>query len=316
MSRFAALKSEDEEKEDENFSGPLEKLAPQYSFSEIISFYNDSPKNPDLIRENFRNKFYEDIFVESPIPPECNSFTPPKSEINSPLFLSPQKLNQRQNQQQNNKKGQKANQKQHQSQNANQQNQRKNQHQNTSTVSITLNQQQQKDAPQWNKHQNKTPTITIGNTKQDISKENEIKIDFVQKQSNLQPIHIQQTETPKIWKDNINESIMWYYKDPFDNILGPFPSDKMREWLEFRFIDKTLLIRQANIQGKFQSISSTFPDISNAFRNLNYRPSDINFNSSQGVNTDFQNSKDVSSLFSLNLTESEESDLSIQMKIK
>jgi hypothetical protein len=39
----------------------------------------------------------------------------------------------------------------------------------------------------------------------------------------------------------------------------------MREWLDRRFIDATLLVRPAASDGKFQRISVIFPDLAAAF---------------------------------------------------
>jgi hypothetical protein len=50
----------------------------------------------------------------------------------------------------------------------------------------------------------------------------------------------------------------------------------MREWLDRRFIDATLLVRPAASDGKFQRISVLFPDLAAAFseQSLNRRDSE------------------------------------------
>jgi hypothetical protein len=58
---------------------------------------------------------------------------------------------------------------------------------------------------------------------------------------------------------------LWFYKDPMDRVIGPFPSARMREWLDRRVIDATLLVRPAASDGKFQRIFVLFPDLAAAF---------------------------------------------------
>lgn len=58
----------------------------------------------------------------------------------------------------------------------------------------------------------------------------------------------------------------WYYKDPMDRVIGPYPSKRMREWLDRKLIDAALPIRSASSpEGRFQPISVVFPDLARAF---------------------------------------------------
>ena len=57
----------------------------------------------------------------------------------------------------------------------------------------------------------------------------------------------------------------WFYKDPMDRVIGPYPSKRMREWLDRKLINGDLLIRSAAAEGRFQPICVTFPDLSRAF---------------------------------------------------
>lgn len=57
----------------------------------------------------------------------------------------------------------------------------------------------------------------------------------------------------------------WLYMDPMGSVIGPYPSKRMREWLREKTIDKTLMIRSAAFETKFQPIEVVFPDISRAF---------------------------------------------------
>ena len=287
MSMFAALKSDDSEENYIEELPSLEKLTPQYTIQQILNLYKDSPKDPNLIGESYQQKKFEKLFVKGAQPPECFSFKPPSSEINSPIFLgsSSGKNFQRQNQQQQ-KKQQKGQQKGQQNSNQNQRKQ-----QNSQPLSITINTRQQKEPPIQDAHK-------------ELSHNENTSIK--QKKILIQPQYIQHVEKLKVREYNPTEGIMWFYKDPVDNILGPFSSAKMKEWLDCRYIDKTLLIRQANLEGKFQSIAATFPDISKAF-------SDDFAVSPQPTQT---TRKETNSLFSFDLTEDEEATLSQQMKIK
>ena len=105
MSMFAALKSDDSEENYIEELPSLEKLTPQYTIQQILNLYKDSPKDPNLIGESYQQKKFEKLFVKGAQPPECFSFKPPSSEINSPIFLgsSSGKNFQRQNQQQQKK---------------------------------------------------------------------------------------------------------------------------------------------------------------------------------------------------------------------
>jgi hypothetical protein len=57
----------------------------------------------------------------------------------------------------------------------------------------------------------------------------------------------------------------WEYRDPMDTIMGPFPAQRMQEWLEKKAIDASLFVRRAGSDEKFQQISSIFPDLALAF---------------------------------------------------
>lgn len=86
MSRFAALRDEDEndQSDDETPATELTKhLSPQYTIKEILDMYpnctNESPPQEATL--------YENIFISECQPPECNTFQPPSSEINSPPYV-------------------------------------------------------------------------------------------------------------------------------------------------------------------------------------------------------------------------------------
>ena len=56
----------------------------------------------------------------------------------------------------------------------------------------------------------------------------------------------------------------------------------MQEWMEKRYIDQSLLIRNAAVEGRFQPISVIFQDTSKAFAELNnQKPSSQNSDSPQ-----------------------------------
>jgi hypothetical protein len=250
MSRFAALKSDESfENEEEssdsqpNIDDPLCKLTPQYSVQKILGIYEEAPKDFNLISDEI-NKF-DSVFVRTAQAPECYSFTPPTSEINSTVYL-PGKGTQRQN----------------------------------------VLQQQRKGQPKPRQQPVKKQTIQISGN---------------QTNATFRPLH------------KFDESSsMWLYKDPVDHILGPYPSYKMREWFEKRYFDKTLLIRQVNVEGKFQSVASTFPDISMAFKyDTKVKKMDIESDPVVG-----KVQCDADTLFSFSLSEERKNEIAELLKLK
>ena len=333
MSRFAALRlgeddeSENEEEESPQLQSPFDKLTPQYSFEQIINLYATSPKDPNLIGDSFKSKKFENIFVRNTQPPECNSFTPPASEINSTIYL-PGKNFQRQGPQQNQKKGTKVQPKAQQFQ---QQNQNCQNHKKQSPLNITINTNQgnanhqqknqhprpQKSNEKVQKPQNHNQNLQPESQTQTNSTNSEITANHSKiEKPPSQPQHIQQQDQVKTQKYNEEQGIMWYYKDPVDNVLGPYPSSKMKEWFDCRYIDKSLLVRQADVEGKFQSIATIFPDLSQAFRDEVKQKREISFSNPSVVSSQTTMKKDVNALFAFSLNEDEENRLIEEMKLK
>jgi hypothetical protein len=58
---------------------------------------------------------------------------------------------------------------------------------------------------------------------------------------------------------------VWYYKDPMDQIVGPYSSRRMKEWFDKRYFDATLLIQSGASDGPFLPVSAFFPELANAF---------------------------------------------------
>ncbi|OHT07308.1 hypothetical protein TRFO_24569 [Tritrichomonas foetus] len=196
MSRFAALRDDDGDNGSDEYIEPsdaFEKLTPQYTIQEILNLYKSSinePPPPEIMR-------YENVFIQDPQTPECSSFHPPKSEINSTIYL-----------------------------NANGKNQ--------------------------NRRNTRTPQRG-GRGKPNAV--NEKRADSQNNQSNDEP------------EEDLSQ--LWYYKDPLDCIVGPYTSHQMQEWLEKRYIDASLPIRNAASEARFQPISVIFQDTSKAFAETN-----------------------------------------------
>ncbi|KAK8878236.1 GRB10 interacting GYF protein 1 [Tritrichomonas musculus] len=203
MSRFAALRDDDGDNGSDE-SDAFEKLTPQYSLQEILNLYKSSvndPPPPELSK-------YSSIFVQEPQAPECSNFHPPKSEINSTIYLNPGKQPNRRNTRITNQRG-----------------------------------------------RGKSNNSLEKSTDSQVHSDNEPEEDLSQ---------------------------LWYYKDPLDCVVGPYTSHQMQEWMEKRYIDQTLLIRNAASEGRFQPISVIFQDTSKAFAELNnQKPSSQNPDSPQ-----------------------------------
>lgn len=244
MSRFAALKSDDDNENEEDYSDagtPLDMLKPQYSIKRILEIYKDAPKGLNSIGDQIKK--LDSIFVRASQAPECFSFKPPTSEINSTIYL-PGKTQTKQNPVQQPKKG------------------------------------QQKTKQQQPKKQQVPPPVS---------------------QTSIKPL-------PKYDESGT----MWLYKDPVDHVLGPYPSAKMREWFENRYFDKTLLVRQYNAEGRFQTIAATFPDISMAFRDV-VKPKNVD---EQQDSSENEMKKNSDTLFSFALSAKEENEIAELLKLK
>ena len=203
MSRFAVLRDEGGDNGSDE-SDAFEKLTPQYSLQEILNLYKSSvndPPPPELAK-------YSNIFVQESQAPECSNFHPPKSEINSTIYLNPGKQPNRRNTRTTNQRGR-------------------------------------------GKNNSSLEKSTDSQAHSDIEPEEDL-------------------------------SQLWYYKDPLDCIVGPYTSHQMQEWMEKRYIDQSLLIRNAAVEGRFQPISVIFQDTSKAFAELNnQKPSSQNPDSPQ-----------------------------------
>ena len=78
MSRFAGLMSSNSDEEESD--DPLQMLTPSYTFQQILSSFkpqNISQALPEVLQ-------YENIYSKEILAPECNTFKPPTSDINSP----------------------------------------------------------------------------------------------------------------------------------------------------------------------------------------------------------------------------------------
>ena len=107
------------------------------------------------------------------------------------------------------------------------------------------------------------------------------------KRSDFQPHSTANQEEPE---ENLNQ--LWYYKDPLDCIVGPYSSRQMQEWLEKRYIDTSLCVRNAASEASFQPIGVIFQDISKAFAETNNQKT-------SGSNTsDNSQEKRITTLFS------------------
>jgi hypothetical protein len=58
--------------------------------------------------------------------------------------------------------------------------------------------------------------------------------------------------------------LVWFYRDPFNRLMGPYTSRRMREWFGKRYFDENLQIA-VNESGPFQALSAVFPDQATAF---------------------------------------------------
>lgn len=191
MSRFAALRDDDGDNGSDE-SDAFDKLTPQYSIQEILNYYKSSINElppPELIKN-------VGVFVQESQIPECKRTHPPKSEINSTIYLNIGKQQNRRNVRAVNQKG-----------------------------------------------KVKSPNDT------DKSGDSHGHFDNIESEEDL--------------------CKLWYYKDPLDCTLGPYTSHQMQEWMEKRYIDSSLLVRNAANEGKFQPISVIFPDVSKAFVETN-----------------------------------------------
>lgn len=179
MNNFAVLR-------DDDIGSDSGHLSPQYTMQEVLD-QAGAPGNkvapPGLTK--FRN-----AYTANPQEPECSTFTPPKSEINSTLFLA-----------------------------------------NTGKVE--------------RKRTGRTQSTRTG---KGLGGQSERDID------ELGPC--------------------WFYQDPTGRIMGPYPSQRMKEWLDRRMIESSLLIRQAGTDSPFQPISVVFPEIGSAFADTHVKAAD------------------------------------------
>ena len=102
----------------------------------------------------------------------------------------------------------------------------------------------------------------------------------------------------------------WFYKDPTDYVLGPYPASVMRLWYEKRYISSNLLVCQGNKDGVFKPISAIFTDISHVFEKspTEHRAPPIEIQKPIHVEQRSKPEKKLSTLFSFSVDE-KESDL-------
>ena len=98
---------------------------------------------------------------------------------------------------------------------------------------------------------------------------------------------------------------MWYYIDPMDHVVGPYPSAMMKDWLDRKYIDSTLMVKDINSNEDFQEISQLFPDLSQAF--IDGKGNENNFNQSQNEDEDDKEKKHTT-LFSFSVVDDDRLD--------
>ncbi|KAH0794044.1 GYF domain containing protein [Histomonas meleagridis] len=214
MSMFSSLRDGDDSS-DSSSADTSDKDKLQYTIEEILDLYESSKKTSppaDLMK-------YQNVFENEPQKPESMTFTPPKTEINSTIYLNPSGK------------------------------------QSTRRPQM----QSQKNSRRWS---GESPNNELLPNDSDMS-----------------------------------SMTFWNYKDPMDQIVGPYPSSVMREWLNKRYIDSSLLIQKADSNDhNFQPISVVFPDISKAFCEEK-----TNINNSS--NSDTTQQKKQTTLFSFSLSD-------------
>jgi len=153
----------------------IKHIYPRYSIQQIIQLYQTSSSDCcELSRFPF-------IYVKEFLKPECFTFDPPQSEINSTIYLSGKNPKQ--------------------------------------TSQANLPRKSQRGFPKM-KRENSKPMDSIKSPAED---ENEI---------------------------------TWWYKDNFDNVIGPYPYSKLHEWFGKRYFDSNLMVCLSNSDDKFQPLST------------------------------------------------------------
>lgn len=182
MNNFAALCDDDDTGSDSGAG--VGHLSPQYTMQEVLDHARTAGAKPPHGLTKFRN-----AYTATPQEPECNTFTPPKSEINSTLF-------------------------------------------NTGKLER-------------------------------------------KRTSRTQPTRGGRTASTRQTEPNMEElGQCWFYKDPTGKVLGPYPSRRMKDWLDRRMIEPSLLIRVAGGDGPFQPISEVFPESGRAFADVQVKTSE------------------------------------------
>ncbi|KAH0787294.1 GYF domain containing protein [Histomonas meleagridis] len=101
-SKFSVLRDDDESNDSDVSSDSGEPNKYLYTIPQILSYYEASknyPPPPEITH-------FENVFVSKPQAPECATFTPPKSEINSTIYLNTSgKTSRRTNRPNRNRKG-------------------------------------------------------------------------------------------------------------------------------------------------------------------------------------------------------------------
>jgi hypothetical protein len=191
MSRFAVLREDEPDDPDDETSAcePLSRLTPQYSISDVLKFYKSGAQLPPPAEL----PHYDHVFLKDAQSPECSTFRPPQSEINSPFFLSG----------------------------------------------------------------GKQPSRSFQNsgTRRSISPRN---------QAQPRPKRPAPSRPADTHDFDEEVGLMWFYKDPMDQVMGPYSSRRMREWFDKKYFDATLPIVVGG-GSTFQPIANVFPDLSLAF---------------------------------------------------
>ena len=92
------------------------------------------------------------------------------------------------------------------------------------------------------------------------------------------------------------DAVMWLYKDPTGAVFGPFSGEKMRDWMNKRFIDSTLFVKVMGSAAPFVPIKIAFPDLGRAFQDV----------SCQKFGPILEHQQELSTLFSFSLDDAED----------
>ena len=149
----------------------------------------------------------------------------------------------------------------------------------------------------------------------EISKKSE---DSIQKglstdsNKNIKKINTKDPQQIYVKRNDLEKTIEegWVYQDPASNVMGPYSSATMREWLDRHYIDGSLLIRPFQQDVPFSSISSVFPDLSLAFTKNKLEKSKQPFEVQKPKKNDVMKAeKKITTLFSFSVDNKEDETL-------